>query len=37
MDFSFKYQIIPMNQSEEKWEKPHFKAFLGGLRQIRGD
>ena len=28
---------IPMNQSEEKWEKPHFKAFLRGLRGIRGD
>ena len=32
-----KNQTIPMNQSEEKWEKPHFKAFLRGLRGIIGD
>ena len=24
IDFSSKNQTIPMNQSEEKWEKPHF-------------
>ena len=26
-----------MNQSKEKWKKPHFYAFLRGLRGIRGD
>ena len=31
-----KNQTIPMNQSEEKWEKHHFLAFLRGLRGIRG-
>ena len=30
-----KNQTIPMNQSEEKWEKPHFYAFLRGLRGIK--
>ena len=32
-----KNQTIPMNQSEEKLRKPHFLAFLRGLRGIRGD
>ena len=36
IDFSSKNQTIPMKQSEEKWEKPNFKAFLRGLRVIRG-
>ena len=26
-----------MNKSEEKWEKPHFQAFLRGLRGLKGD
>ena len=30
--FSSKYQNIPMNKSEEKLRKPHFLAFLRGLR-----
>ena len=33
-----KNQTIPMNQSKEKWEKPHFYAFLrrfGGLEWIK--
>ena len=32
-----KNQTISVNQSKEKWEKPHFQAFLRGLRGIRGD
>ena len=32
-----KNQTIPKNRSEEKWEKPHFHAFLRGLRGIRVD
>ena len=32
-----KNQTIPMNRSEEKLRKPHFLAFLRGLRGIRGD
>ena len=24
IEFSYKNKTIPMNKSEEKWEKPHF-------------
>ena len=33
--FSSKNQNIPMNNSEEKLRKPHFFAFLRGLRGIK--
>ena len=36
IDFSSENQTIPMNQSEEKWEKPHFEDFLRGLRGLKG-
>ena len=34
--FSSKNQNIPMNKSEEKLRKPHFLAFLRGLRGLEG-
>ena len=37
LQFSSKNQTIPMYKSKEKLRKPHFLAFLRGLRGIRED